>query len=279
MGCLILALWPCLFQSCFSFSHLHSWCSSVSQPKHWKSHLQDFVTFSKPVCIGANTKISVRNTQISHFLQIENHHSEYFITLIIFILTSFFSSSKLHLFKCPLELISVKLFGRKFLSLGAWRDFGGTENFIHSRRRLWKVFSVPTAVILELCREVKWIYSKIHSALVLLLKFQFRASLNAQPHIQLCFWPKSCPEFGKIPETSAVPAGIWCWGCLGSVLGIRRGSWGAFNQFYSFWFNLILFFFMSSRHREWRERNNITNLEFLGCPFSFFFSLFFKILF
>lgn len=274
MGCLILALWPCLFQSCFSFSHLHSWCSSVSQPKHWKSHLQDFVTFSKPVWIGANTKISVRNTQISHFLQIENHHSEYFITLIIFILTSFFSSSKLHLFKCPLELISVKLFGRKFLSLGAWRDFGGTENFIHSRRRLWKVFSVPTAVILELCREVKWIYSKIHSSPGLAFKIPVQSFPECTaPHPALLL-AKILPWIRQNPWNLCSPS----WDLVLRMFGFSSGDQeGQLRSFQSILFILIQFdsFFSCPQGTESEGRETTPQIwNSWGVLFRFFFPLF-----
>lgn len=134
-----------------ALSHVHSWCvggclvfSESHNPNTMKIPLlEDFVTFSKPVLLmGTNTKPSWLEIQQFHiFLQMRKLSWWIFLLFWLF-LTSFFSSSNLHLLKYPLELIKIKHSGRKagkIISLGAWRDFGGAESFIHrKRRRLWK---------------------------------------------------------------------------------------------------------------------------------------------
>lgn len=94
------------------------------------------------------------------------------------------------------------------------------------------------------------------------------------PHPALLL-AKILPWIRQNPWNLCTPS----WDLVLRMFGFSSGDQeGQLRSFQSILFILIQFdsfFFMSSRHREWGERNNITNLEFLGCPFSFFFSLFF----
>lgn len=157
-------VWPFILQNSSAFSHVHfSWVGGclmllsecVTTQTLWKSWVWGILQlFPNLFCwfvqtLSPNGVLApLLEMQEFPFLQTEeNCQGEYFYYFEYFFFqhTTFFSSSKLHLFKCPWELICIKHSGRK---AGKMPFFRSMERFLwsrkfHSQEEALQRFSVP----------------------------------------------------------------------------------------------------------------------------------------